>query len=107
MSYIDIVFDGPPGPESGRFVEVEDETGKSIDAGEWLESLDGFHRLRIPMQHSESEQSLGEFWASTNPETNKLNLSHTGDPYIFASVGPHQNPGVKHVRVRITLLSDK
>lgn len=31
-----IRFDGPPGPESGRFVEVE-RNGQSINAGEWLE----------------------------------------------------------------------
>jgi len=30
-----IVFDGPPSHESGRFVEVENETGASIHAGEW------------------------------------------------------------------------
>ena len=28
---IDVVFDGPPGPAPGRFVEVEDETGRSIN----------------------------------------------------------------------------
>lgn len=30
-----IVFDGPPGPESGRFVEVETPFGRSVSAGEW------------------------------------------------------------------------
>lgn len=35
--YIDIVFDGPPSSEGGRFVEVENEKGHSINAGEWLE----------------------------------------------------------------------
>lgn len=30
-----IVFDGPPGPEAGRFVEVEDEAGHSIRVGDW------------------------------------------------------------------------
>lgn len=49
VKYLDIVFDAPPGPESGRFVEVEDETGKSVCAGSWLESLDGYHKLRIHM----------------------------------------------------------
>jgi len=28
--YIDVVFDGPPGPEPPRFIEVEDEQGRSI-----------------------------------------------------------------------------
>jgi hypothetical protein len=48
MEFIDIVFDGPPGHESGRFVEVEDGHGHSINAGEWLERVDGLWVLRIP-----------------------------------------------------------
>lgn len=46
---IDIVFDGPPGPVAGRFVEVEDENGASISVGEWIERDDGFWVLRIPV----------------------------------------------------------
>jgi len=45
---IDIVFDGPPSHESGRFVEVEDASGKSIKVGEWVEREDGYWVLRIP-----------------------------------------------------------
>jgi len=45
---IDIVFDGPPSHESGRFVEVEDADGKSIRYGEWLQRADGYWVLRIP-----------------------------------------------------------
>jgi len=45
--HIDIVFDGPPSHESGRFVEVEDDTGKSITFGEWVQREDGFWALRI------------------------------------------------------------
>jgi hypothetical protein len=45
---IRIVFDGPPGPEAGRFVEVEDETGKSISYGEWQDGRDGYWYLVIP-----------------------------------------------------------
>ena len=48
QTYVDIVFDGPPGPESGRFVEVEDASGKSIRLGEWLQRPDGSWALRIP-----------------------------------------------------------
>lgn len=44
--YIDIVFNGPPGPVCGRFVEVEDDTGASIGVGEWIETPP-FWRLRI------------------------------------------------------------
>jgi len=45
--FLDIVFDGPPGHESGRFVEVEDPTGKSVCAGEWIDRGNGFWALRI------------------------------------------------------------
>lgn len=43
-----IVFDGPPSHKSGRFVEVEDEHGRSINAGEWRERFDGLWELIIP-----------------------------------------------------------
>jgi hypothetical protein len=45
--HIDIVFDGPPGPEGPRFVEVEDEQGRSIKIGEWVQRDDGYWVLRI------------------------------------------------------------
>jgi len=47
MKAINIIFDGPPGPEPGRFVEVETDDGKSINAGEWIEREDGLWSLRI------------------------------------------------------------
>ncbi len=43
---LDIVFDGPPGPEAGRFVEVEVD-GKSVNAGKWVERDDGLWELQI------------------------------------------------------------
>ena len=46
--FIDIVFDGPPGPEAGRFVEVENSEGRSISIGEWIKRPDGFWALRFP-----------------------------------------------------------
>lgn len=46
QTYIDIVFDGPPGPISGRFVEVERD-GASIGIGEWVQQ-DDLWMLRIP-----------------------------------------------------------
>ena len=46
-NYIDIVFDGPPDNESGRFVEVENEAGEGINAGGWIERDDGYWVLRI------------------------------------------------------------
>jgi hypothetical protein len=45
--FVDIVFDGPPGPESGRFIEVENQHGRSVNIGEWIHRPDGFWALRI------------------------------------------------------------
>lgn len=47
LEVIDIVFDGPPGPESGRFVEVEDAQGYGIRVGEWVHREDGSWVLRL------------------------------------------------------------
>lgn len=47
MSGLNIIFDGPPGPEGGRFVEVETPDGRSINAGTWHQRPDGFWELRI------------------------------------------------------------
>jgi len=46
--YIDIVFDGPPASESGRFIEVENAQGASIRVGEWVHRPDGYWALRLP-----------------------------------------------------------
>lgn len=48
MKHYDILFDGPPRPEAGQFVEVEDENGISVRVGEWIERDDGLWTLRIP-----------------------------------------------------------
>lgn len=44
---INIIFDGLPDHNSGRFVEVETDDGKGIRIGEWIEQKDGFWSLRI------------------------------------------------------------
>ena len=43
---INILFDGPPGKDAGRFVEVETDDGKSINAGEWIQK-GNYWALRI------------------------------------------------------------
>lgn len=45
--YVDIVFDGPPSHESGRFVEAEDNSGRSVKVGEWIDRGNGLWALRI------------------------------------------------------------
>ncbi len=47
--YTDIVFDGPPAPKSGRFVEVEDHEGRSVSVGEWIHRGGGYWVLRLPI----------------------------------------------------------
>ena len=47
MEHIDIVFDGPPAPESGRLVGVENSAGRSISFGEWVKRSDGYWVLRL------------------------------------------------------------
>lgn len=46
----DIVFDGPPEHEAGRFVEVECPPGTSVRVGEWVKRPDGFWALRLRCQ---------------------------------------------------------
>lgn len=44
---INIIIDGPPSHESGRFVEVETDEGESVKVGEWIAREDGTWALRI------------------------------------------------------------
>lgn len=44
---INVVFDGPPSHQSGRFVEVEDDDGRGLSVGTWIERPDGFWVLRL------------------------------------------------------------
>lgn len=43
--YLYVIFDGPPSAESGRFVELEDEHGQGVSAGQWKERGDGLWAL--------------------------------------------------------------
>lgn len=47
MEEIDVVFDGPPGPVAGRFVECEDSERRSVAVGRWIERDDGYWVLRL------------------------------------------------------------
>ena len=47
---VHVVFDGPPGPVAGRFVEVETPDGggiRGISVGRWIERDDGYWALEI------------------------------------------------------------
>jgi hypothetical protein len=45
-----IVFDGFPAPDGPRFIELEDDAGRSINAGEWRERPDGLAELVLSIQ---------------------------------------------------------
>lgn len=47
MSHLNIIFDGPPGPEGPRFIGVENGDGVSVRLGEWVDQGDTW-ALRIP-----------------------------------------------------------
>jgi hypothetical protein len=53
-----VVFDGPPGHESGRFVEAETPDGRSVRAGEWRQDERGYWLLG-PFLPVEREERLG------------------------------------------------
>jgi hypothetical protein len=63
--FMDIVFDGPPGHESGRFVEVEDQSGHSISVGEWRDRGDGLWALRI---HRDSRPAAPDLQPLVDPQ---------------------------------------
>lgn len=60
-----MVFDGPPGHECGRFVEVEDQHGHNIAPGEWIEPAAGdkFWRLRIAADRLDRKRTEELEWA--------------------------------------------
>lgn len=58
---VDIVFDGPPGPEAGHFVEAESPPGRSIRLGEWVKRDDGYWALRFSPAQSAPE-AFGHVW---------------------------------------------
>lgn len=53
MTGINIVFDGPPSHDGGRFVEIEDDAGNAVRVGEWAEDPrpghEGLWRLRVSL----------------------------------------------------------
>jgi hypothetical protein len=55
--HIDIIFDGPPGPDGGRLVEIDDVTGQSVAIRTSFQRADGVWVLRItPAQIANPER---------------------------------------------------
>ncbi len=58
---VHVVFDGPPGPVAGRFVEVETPDGGGISVGRWIERDDGYWALEIDViPHSQDTEQESE-----------------------------------------------
>lgn len=71
----DIIFDGPPGPDTPSFVEVEDPPGTSVRLGEWLRRDDGRWILRFSVwcpidtaPHYEKIDLLAKCWLRDRDE---------------------------------------
>lgn len=45
-----MVFDAPPGRNMPTLVEIEDQSGRPIEVGEWRARPDGYWELVIPVQ---------------------------------------------------------
>lgn len=76
MKYLEIVFDGPPSHESGRFVEVENEHGCGVKVGEWVDRGNDLWALRLPANTTYDD--VGDFHKKFDlPDAR--GLSH-GDP---------------------------
>lgn len=90
--YIDIVLDGPPEAESGRFVEVEDASGASIAFGTWVDRGDGTWALRIQrtvgdeiMDERATHETRG--WDAAHDDSHRLpHLLHVAREYTVAPV---------------------
>lgn len=64
MKKLHIVFDGPPGPESGRFVEVEDAEGHGQSVGDWEQHGDFWHLvIDDPRDSDRNRRKLAAFEA--------------------------------------------
>jgi NTP pyrophosphatase (non-canonical NTP hydrolase) len=89
---INIIFDGPPGPEAGRFVEIETDDGKSLNVGEWIEKSGGMWALRITKSPRPriGGEAIGNAIADLM-NCLKIRLTQKGDG-AFAS--PHEVFGV-------------
>lgn len=51
--FLHLVFDAPPGPEAPRLIEVNDDEGRSVDAGEWKERDDGKWELLVAISNGQ------------------------------------------------------
>jgi hypothetical protein len=83
LRYIDIVFDGAPGPaRNPGFIEVENAQGESIVAGEWVERSDGGWALRIPLPGDRDEDFRSNLPRSMDGGRLSIMPAYTGAGYF-------------------------
>lgn len=90
-AFIDVVFDGPPSYESGRFVEVEDAEGRSFNAGEWIDRGNGLWALRISRATAPQSVKGDDPIAYTCDAGMKLLRDGTSDASVWSK--DHAQPG--------------
>lgn len=72
-----LVCDGPPVNEGGRFVEMENENGESVCAGEWRERSDGLWCLDIDLGTAAAKPGLtNAALAELLPSWTKEQIAH-------------------------------
>ena len=84
-SFVDIVFDGPPGHDAGRFVEVEDSEGLSISFGQWVHRDDGHWCLRLPACDTFDPDAVRELLRVAQDETATLHDMHEAVEAVIES----------------------
>lgn len=97
-SFIDIVFDGPPAAVSGRFIEVEDETGASITHGEWVKRPDGYWALRIvaeavPVDRADSIRRIERGLRDRQAAPSQLGFQYLTDRAVSDALGTAYDAG--------------
>lgn len=78
---VDVVFDGLPGPDGCRFIEVESPPGTSVRFGEWVRRDDGFAALRFARP---SAGAVPEGWNIERESSDRITIDADGLGYYVA-----------------------
>jgi hypothetical protein len=79
---IHVVFDGPPGPVAGRFVETETPEGNGVGVGTWVPRLDGWWALRIVVDAASVHDGKSATPEPAEPGPDEVADPH-GNPFIY------------------------
>lgn len=55
VNFVDVVMSGFPDHEPPHFIELENESGHSIQYGEWIKRPDGQVVLRLPLSRKDND----------------------------------------------------